>query len=72
MIVSRVSCTGFDLPFLTSAAATSFSSCRFAFATSCSGGLEYFVRISYTGGIGSLGCIARHRTAWSIRCKTGE
>ena len=35
-----------DRPFLTFAAATSFSSLRFDFATSSSGGLEYLVSIS--------------------------
>ena len=41
-------------PFLTSAAATSFSSLRFDLATSASGGLEYLVSISYGGGTGSV------------------
>lgn len=44
-----------DLPFLTEAAATSFSSFGAASETSSGGGAEYRVRISGGGGMASSG-----------------
>lgn len=61
-----------NLPFLTSADLMRFPSSWAVSETISDGGLEYLIRISAGGMIGSFGRIARLLMAWLIRWTMGE